>query len=140
MCHRPPSDFCNVAIICVDLSSNHGRPSAASFSQNGNSRNTPKTKGWQGLSSFVLCSVENCNVAITLYLFFLPWESERLIIFSLWQQSYNFAKQRIFKAFHPPARLFVLFRAMIATLHLFVFPKSECSLFVFCFPKNRTSR
>ena len=82
MCHRPPSDFCNVAIICVDLSSNHGRPSAASFSQNGNSRNTPKTKGWQGLSSFVLCSVENCNVAFNVVcqflLYRLDWEKKHI--------------------------------------------------------------
>lgn len=41
----------------------------SSFPQNGSGRKTLKTKDWQGFSLFVLCSVENCNVAITLYSF-----------------------------------------------------------------------
>lgn len=136
---RVPQTTLRLLQRCNHSSCNRGRTNTTFFPQNSNSRNTPKTTDWQGFSLFVLCSVENCNVAITLHLFFLPWESERSLISTTWQQSYNFAKQRIFKAFHPSARLFVLFRGAIATLHLFCFcfSKSERSLFVFCFPKKQ---
>lgn len=71
--------------------------------------NVPKTENLQDLSPIRFCNRGNCNVANNRILFCVSWKSERSLFFSLWQQSYNFAKQRIFKAFHSSARLFVFF-------------------------------
>lgn len=73
---RLPSDFCNVAIIRLAVAEKQISLHFPKWQQE-HTENKRLTR----LSLFVLYFVEKCNVAITLYLFFLPWESERSLYF-----------------------------------------------------------
>ena len=71
---RVPQTTLRLLQRCNHSSCNRGRTNTAFFPQNSNSQNTPKTTDWQGFSLFVLCSVDNCNVAFDSYLFLQSWK------------------------------------------------------------------
>lgn len=120
MCHRLPSGFCNVALFVFAIVEAPGRPACCP------AVSAPHT-AFPDSSSFR----GKCNVAINPYLFCVSLECERSVFSALRQQSCNFTKQHIFKAFCSFVRPFVFSveDCNVAFVLFFVFSKKRTLAF-----------